>query len=172
MQKIYCTINIYLLLFLSLVFVPVVARAHQDRIIVLQKNGELLGFPSQYQPAKLNLDEMQLRIGKNAINFPPCISKYFEASGDHEIFITSSWYHNTEPFYFGDKLIPPIPRYININLKPREESFSFSLLFNLDTLEPIEFSIETHVSKYKKFDHEILISDMCKKSIRESISKK
>lgn len=136
------------------------AFAHQDRVITLSEDGRLEGLPQQYQPANLDLTLMAFQIGMNTFNFPACVSKYFPADKKYKIQITSSWYHDRS-------LLPP---YIKIKIFPHGRNFEYGLLFELDTLKPIEFQVMTHDSEHSMSYHALKINERCQQSIESSYS--
>jgi hypothetical protein len=138
----------------------VLAFAHKDRIITIE-NGNLIGLPEEYQPAKLNLQKMYLQIGHNRLDFPPCISKYFPEDNQYTLEIAASWYHDLS-------ILPP---YLSISIKPNGKDYSFDLMFDMDTLNPIEFEIEIRESPTLIFCHQIKIDKHCLESIKNSLTK-
>lgn len=148
-----------LILFFSL-FVCCPLSAHMDRIIELEE-GKLIGLPQEYQPAFLDLQDMSLQIGSNRLKFPACVSKYFQNQTQYDVEITASWYHD----------VYTLPPYLGISILPKGRDHSFKLLFDMKTLNPIEFQIEIRDSDTVNSFYDLLINDPCRKSIQESCIK-
>ena len=151
-----------LLILIFHAFVCAQAMAHQDRIIHVDKNGNMEGLPEKYHPAKIDLENMAITIAKTTFNMPPCVSKYFEDHESYELRVTSSWYHNTS-------ILPP---YINFIIIPKGKSWEYRLVFELDDIKPIEFHVFIHKNERITSRHLIKIGEHCTKAIgRSYISK-
>jgi hypothetical protein len=129
--------------------------ANTDEVIKLTDGGELVGFPSEYQPAKFDLSSYTLQIGKNKVKLPECISRYFDHSGSSSINIRSSWFSKR------------VPNYIHMQIQPKGRDYLFRLTFILQTLLPMKFEISTPYGKaaesgYRSsYNHELKIQDYC-----------
>lgn len=150
-----------ILLLLSLSLSSFSAFAHKDAVISLSEEGSLIGLPSEYLPAQLDLNANRLSIGKNILNMPPCVSKYFKNPGSYKLFITSSWYHEHST----------LPPYIQFRVSPNNKDFEFELLFNLNNLSPIHFTEVTHPNEKETNYNGLEISEVCKAEMEKSTSK-
>lgn len=139
-------------------FICTQAMAHQDTIIQVDKNGNMKGLPENYQPAKIDLENMAITIANTTFNMPPCVSKYFKNPESYELQVFSSWYHDSS-------ILPP---YINFKIIPKGKSWEYSLLFGLDDIKPIEFQVFTHPNELETYFHPIEIGDQCTKAIGSS----
>jgi hypothetical protein len=131
--------------------------AHVDTILATSDDGRLEGLPDQYSPASFDSQNYVLSIGIAKLKFPPCVAKYFSAPNS-DIEITASWYHNLE-------LMPP---YVAFDITPPSMGFKYHLLFNLNTLEPIEFRVDAELVQNSIFMHELVVEPRCLEAIRES----
>lgn len=138
------------------------AYAHEDTIIRVLEGGVLEGLPEQYSPAKIDLNNKVISIGKTKFYMPPCVFKYFNDHDDYRLEVTGSWYHQRS-------ILPP---YISFNIFPKEKYFAYSLLFGLDDLRVIEFKVITLPSENVRYLHKIEIDELCAKSINDSYSTK
>ncbi len=132
------------------------SAAHEDMGILLGPKGELKGLPEQYLPA--SLQNNKITIGTHELNMPECVAKYFSSAVPYDLSISSSWYHNKST----------LPPYINFNIKPKNKDFEFRLLFSLNDLSPIQFTIVTHTSQNELSYHPLEISKRCRIEISNS----
>jgi hypothetical protein len=146
--------NLFILL--GLITFTHLCAAHEDTGIVLGPKGELKGLPEQYLPA--SLQNNKIIIGKHELNMPECVAKYFSNSANYDLLISSSWYHNKS-------LLPP---YINFKIKPKNKDYEFGLLFGLDDLSPIQFTVVTHASQTEFSSHPLELSKQCQTEIRNA----
>ncbi len=110
------------------ILIPVLSfteRLHEDTILKVDKEGEIIGLPKNYQPAKFDFDKKYLRIKNNEIVFPKCLDMYFEDVEIDKIYLSASWYHVS---FFDD----PLPPYLYIEF-PKEESNNKLDLLRLKT---------------------------------------
>ncbi|HJW33994.1 MAG TPA: hypothetical protein VJ505_11560 [Holophagaceae bacterium] len=128
-------------IFLSFLFVATNGYAHADRIIPIKKDGTLEGIPREFGPSTLIIEfaranangpainSITLRLGKNRILLPSCITNLLKSRSTSQIKASASWYHNekTIPYYlnleFGDPGFEDSP-----DLRSH-----YSMLFNLRT---------------------------------------
>lgn len=137
------------------------AFAHKDRIITLEAGGDLSGLPSQYLPAQLDLSAKRLVIGKHSLLMPPCVARYFLEPNSYKLSVTASWYHSRS-------VLPP---YIGFRISPIEKDFEYNLLFNMEDLSPIEFSIITHPNDMIINHNELAIPEFCRSAIEKATTK-
>lgn len=76
---------------------------HQDALIELKENGDLVGLPEEYYPAKFNVDSGYLRIADNEVRLPDCLMDLIDVECIDSLTVTASWYHSEEsmPYYLG-----------------------------------------------------------------------
>lgn len=132
------------------------AHAHQDTIIRME-GAQLIGLPEEYSPASLDLESSTFRVGKHQMRFTSFVSNFFEEP--HRLWVSASWYHDSST----------LPPYIVIHIQPNDKDFSYSLLFSLETLEPIEFSVELKTTESSRWHLPIALEPWWEKEMRESI---
>lgn len=133
------------------------ARAHVDAQLSLDGQA-IVGLPQEYEPAELNVSEGWLRIGAKRLDFPPCVAKYFEQQRRVTLDLHASWYHESDT----------LPPYLAIDIQPHRRAYSFSLLFDLTSLEPIHFTVVIQESKFVTADHRIDVDERCLSEIDRS----
>ncbi|WP_419904929.1 hypothetical protein [Kiloniella sp.] len=133
------------------------ALAHVDTRIKINKNGELVGLPKQYQPAKIDRDKGAISLGKNEFLMPDCIRQYFQSPENSELEISGSWYHEFD-------ILPP---YINLNILPNDKNYEYSFLFNLNNLTIIEVLIITRPDDRSFYRHTVKFKDLCRQDFDE-----
>ncbi len=140
------------------------AFAHQNTIIRLEGK-TLVGLPSQYSPAELDLDALRLRIGGHVMVFPPLLRSFFQRQ-PYDLEVSASWYHGDD----GGTL----PPYIVLQITPRGRDYSYSVALALDTLRLIDLSVSLRGSAgppetLTMQTLRIALTDFDKKQIDESI---
>ena len=148
-------IKLCLWLFLMLVS-PSALQAHVDTAIQLQGT-RLAGLPENYSPAEFNAKAFRLRIGTHAMTFSPFLRSLFDQP--HELSISASWYHQRST----------LPPYLVLHIKPKKKDFSYSILFNMDTLDVIEVSVVLREAGGTIRYLPVALSDRQKEDIRKSI---
>jgi hypothetical protein len=121
------------------IFAATCASAHVDRPIRIEADGTLRGLPAKYEPAKLNwiasrpATHLTLRVGANVISLPACVASRLGLETS-KLRTHASWYHT------GSSLPPYIVVDV-VHAESRRDGWfkGFSLLFNLDTAELIEW---------------------------------
>ncbi|WP_193165849.1 hypothetical protein [Microbulbifer hainanensis] len=146
-------ISIFLLIIISSL-----ALAHVDTKLVPSDEGVIYDLPPEYSPASFDSEALKLTIGGRTLKFPPCVAKYFGAPNS-KIDIAASWYHDSYA----------LPPYIFFDIYPPKMGFKYHLLFNLNTLMPIEFRIDAELKKNETYMHELVIDDECQVSISEAM---
>jgi hypothetical protein len=114
-------------------------QAHVDTLF--QHNGDsLVGLPEEYQPATFSYETRELIIGINSVVVPESIWNEFGDVSESSLTFSGSWYHGVRKNLLGNKIFS-LPSYISI------ENSNLDLLINLDTLELIERSWKTELTK-------------------------
>lgn len=135
---------------------PTALMAHKDTIIQL-KGTSLTGLPKNYAPAELDMTAFRLRIANREMTFSPLLRSICEQP--HDLRLTASWYHQPAT----------LPPYLVLRIQPKGKDFSYSLLFNLDTLDLIDLSVTLQESKSTTRELKVALSDSQKKAIKSSI---
>jgi len=125
-------------LILALLFISTLLYAHEDKILTLS-DGQITGLPKRYEPASLDIGSGTLRIGTREIILSPSLRALFPEDGSYDLRITASWYHEPEI----------IPYYIALHITPKGRDFSYVILLNLDSLEPIRVQVELRESEVR-----------------------
>ena len=115
------------LILISFLFLTDSTLFHQDRILQIDKSGNIIGLPKKFSPAKFDLDKKKLRIKDKEIIFPECISKYFEQHENPKLNLLASWYHSKNI----------MPYYLNFEISDRSVNYGYKILVDLETLELI-----------------------------------
>lgn len=108
--------------------------AHEDALLYSSTSPEMNQFsqlPDQYQPAGFDSEKLSLTVGDKTLVFPDCLRAYFEDGS--QVTITSSWYHMNS----GSGL----PPYISFKVEIPARGLGYGLMFNLDSLHPIDFTV-------------------------------
>ena len=101
---------------------------HKDTPLQIDKNGNVIGLPNEYSPAKFDEAEKILQIRNRIIVFPKCITEYFEENKNAKLNLSASWYHSKDI----------MPFYLNFEISDYSTDYSYSILINLETLELIK----------------------------------
>lgn len=120
---------------------------HKDTPLQIDKNGNIIGLPNEYSPAKFDEAEKILQIRNRIIVFPECITEYFEEYKNVKLNLSASWYHSKDI----------MPFYLNFEISDYSTDYSHSILINLETLELIKVYKETR--KGISFINEIIELD-------------
>ncbi|MEP5936212.1 MAG: hypothetical protein ABJ218_13930 [Winogradskyella arenosi] len=115
------------LILVSFFFLTNADVVHQDTPLQIDKNGDIIGLPNKYSPAKFDKSEKILRIGNRILVFPECITEYFEEHKNPKLRVSASWYHSKDI----------MPYYLNFDISDDETNFSYNILIDLETLELI-----------------------------------
>ena len=96
----------------------------------------LIGLPTEFQPAKLDLENGILSIAEKKLVFAPFLRNIFVETARSDIRISSSWYHDT-------KIMPP---YIDLRMTPKGRGFSYHVLVDMKNLVILEVELELQIS--------------------------
>jgi len=132
---------------------------HEDRIIKIDKNANLIGLPKQFMPAQFDLNKNRLRIRDKEIVFPECMSYYFKEHKNPKLLLSASWYHS--------KVL--LPYYLHFQISDHSVNYSYTILVNLETLDLIYVHKSSNEEK-TSFDSSVGVGKEClaeyKKAIR------
>ena len=127
-----------------------ICRAHQDKIIAIGADGTLVGLPSEFTPARLQIafvppgserrapiSWIQLTLGKQSTRLPFCLTALLKTEVLSDVEASASWYHDERslPYYLNLKFYDPGRRG-----EPDFDS-GFSLLFNLRTARLMQMNV-------------------------------
>jgi hypothetical protein len=138
--------------------------AHVDTIIQL-RGKTLVGLPSQYSPAELDLEAFRLRVGRHVMQFSPLIREFFERQ-PYDLQVLASWYHDDSSSH--------LPPYLVLAITPKGRDYTYHVALALDTLRLLDVSVRLRSSKVPpdKFTEETLqiaLTDLQKKEIEQSV---
>ena len=119
-----------LLIIISFLFISNSSVIHKDRLLEIDKNGNIIGLPKKFSPAKFDLVSKKLRLHKKEVVFPKCLTSYFEEQENSTILLFASWYHSKNI----------MPYYLNFTIVSKEVDYGYSVLIDLETLELIEIN--------------------------------
>ena len=139
-----------LLIILSFTMLSDLSSVHQDTLLKLDKNGNIIGLPEKFGPSKFDLNKKYLRIKDKEIIFPDCISYYFDILEQPKLELLASWYHSKDI----------MPYYLNFTISKNKENFGYSILVDLETLELIYVEVVTSQSGSTYF-HKVKIEENC-----------
>ena len=133
-------------------FLALSSQSHAHRDTGLRLDGDtLIGLPTEYTPAEFNWESKFLRVGEHQIRLR-AFENIIPFQQEYSISIHSSWYHTRGT----------LPPYIGINLRPKERTFYYTILLNLDTLELISVTLRYRIESenhIKRVYHELKIRD-------------
>ncbi len=148
----------FLLIIILSIIMADSTTVHQDRILKIDKDGNIIGLPKEFGPAKFDLDRSYLRIKDKAIVLPKCVSYYFKIHDKPELNLSASWYHSKDI----------MPYYINFDISQKNKDSGYEILVDLETLELIH--VQTSVKQGKSTDnHLIKVDDSCLDEYKKSI---
>ena len=116
-----------LLIVIPFLFLVNSSPKHQDTPLQIDKNGNIIGLPKEFSPAKFDLDKKYLRINDTEIVFPNCLNNYFNNHEKPKINLSASWYHSKEL----------MPYYLNFDISQKNVDYGYTILVDLETLELI-----------------------------------
>jgi hypothetical protein len=138
--------------------------AHVDTIIELRGKA-LVGLPTQYSPAELDLEAFRLRVGGHAMDFSDLLKSFFQRQ-PYTLQILASWYH--------DDPSGQLPPYLVLQITPKGRDYTYHVLLALDTLRLLDLSVALRSSRVppEKFSEQTLriaLTDLQRKEIDDSI---
>ncbi len=147
-----------LLILLSFLFLNNSSVIHRDRILKIDKNGNIIGLPKKYSPAKFDLISKKLRIKYREVVFPKCLNYYFEQNRNPKITLSASWYH--------DKTT--LPYYLNFDISNKSANYGYTILVNLETLELIYVS-KSIIQEDTIYEPKVDLSKKCLSEYKSAI---
>ena len=126
-----------ILVFIIAVCMTFSTAVHQDRLLKLDKHGDIHGLPKEYAPANFNGSDGVLMLGGKEITFPSCIFQYFQTSSNPDLQLSASWYHSKEI----------MPYYVKFRSIKKLKGHGYQILIDLKTLEVIQISELTKKGK-------------------------
>jgi len=116
-----------LLILISFLFLTNSNVMHQDTPLQIDENGNIIGLPKEFSPAKFDLSKKILRINDKEIVFPKCLNYYFEEHRNPKLNLSASWYHSKDI----------MPYYLNFYISDKSVNYGYTILVDLETLELI-----------------------------------
>jgi len=116
-----------LFILISFLFLTNEDVIHQDTRLKIDNNGNIIGLPKQFNPAKFDWNMKKLRINNKEIIFPKCMNYYFEQNKNNKLNLSASWYHSKDI----------MPYYLNFDISDKSENYGYTILIDLETLELI-----------------------------------
>ena len=150
-MKILLTITAFLILINS-------DLMHQDTHLQIDSNGNIIGLPNKYSPAKFDTSKKVLRIRNRIIVFPQCITDYFEEHNNPKLNLSASWYHSKEI----------MPYYLNFDISDKSVNYGYTILIDLETLELIYVQKATTEGN-ATYNEEIDLGENCQKEYKDGI---
>jgi len=123
---------------------------HQDRILEIDEDGNIIGLPEEYCPAKFDIGKNYLKINDKELRFPNCINYYFNIHDKPKLRLSASWYHSKET----------LPYYLNFDISQKNKDYGYSILVDLETLELIHINVSIKKGN-SIYNHEIKIDERC-----------
>lgn len=147
-----------LLILISFLFLTNANVMHQNTRLQIDKNGNIVGLPNKFSPAKFDISNKTLRIKNRIINFPECITNYFEEHKEPKLNLSASWYHSKDI----------MPYYLNFDISDKNVNYRYSILVNLETLELLELEKSTQ-KENSTLSEEIKLDKDCLKEYKNRI---
>ena len=116
-----------LFILISFLFLTNEDVIHQDTRLQIDNNGNIIGLPKQFNPAKFDWNKKKLRINNKEIIFPKCMNYYFEQNKNNKLNLSASWYHSKDI----------MPYYLNFDISDKSGNYGYTILIDLETLELI-----------------------------------
>jgi hypothetical protein len=138
--------------------------ADVDTIVHLEGTA-LVGLPTRYSPAELDLESYRLRVGRHVMEFSPLLRSFFERQ-PYELQILGSWDSDHEP----DRS----PPYLLLEITPKSRDYTYRVTFDLNTLHLLGISVTLRGSAappdaFTAQTLQIALTDLERKQIAESI---
>lgn len=121
-----------LLFVLLSVFFLTTPVAHKNTPLEIDSQGNIIGLPEEFSPAKFDFDKKVLQIKNKTLVFPKCFHSYF-GQNKNKMFLSASWYHSKKN----------MPYYLNFKIWGNQTNNSYQILIDLETLELIKINKQT-----------------------------
>jgi len=148
--------------FLSLVLIMTLfinsKSLHQDRILKIDKKGNITGLPKEYMPAKFDKNKNLLRIKDKELELPVCINRFFNIHENPQLQLSASWYHSKEI----------MPYYLNFEIYQNNKDYTYNILIDLETLKLIYVDLSINEGNSSYFNR-LEIDERCQKSYKENL---
>jgi hypothetical protein len=105
--------------------------ADVDSVVRLEGR-TLVGLPTQYAPAELDLEALHLRVGRHAMEFCPFLRGFFKRQ-PYDLQILGCWSSNQAR---GGS-----PPYLVLEITPKARDYTYRLKFDLNTLRLLGISV-------------------------------
>lgn len=119
-----------LFILISFLFLTDSDVVHQDTRLQIDKNGNIIGLPKQFNPAKFDWNKKKLQINDKELIFPKCMNCYFEKQKKTKLNLSASWYHSKEV----------MPYYLSFDISHEGANYGYTILIDLETLELIDIN--------------------------------
>jgi len=146
------------LILISFLFLTNSNVAHQDTPLQIDENGNIIGLPNKFSPAKFDTSKKILRIRNRIIVFPKCITDYFEEHKEPKLNLSASWYHSKDI----------MPYYLNFDISDKSVNCGYTILVDLETLELIYVQKATTEGN-STYNQEIDLDENCLNEYKNGI---
>lgn len=131
---------------------------HEDTLLQIDENGNIIGLPKEFSPAKFDLNKKILRIKDKEIVFPNCLTYYFEEHKNPKLNLSASWYHSKEI----------MPYYLNFDISDKSVNYGYTVLIDLETLELIYVTKSIREGN-TTYDSKIELNEKCRSEYKNGI---
>lgn len=131
---------------------------HEDTLLQIDENGNIIGLPKEFSPAKFDLNKKILRIKDKEIVFPKCLTYYFEEHKNPKLNLSASWYHSKEI----------MPYYLNFDISDKSVNYGYTVLIDLETLELI-YVTKSISEGNTTYDSKIELNEKCRSEYKNGI---
>lgn len=115
---------------ISFLFLTSADAIHQDTRLQIDSNGNIIGLPKEFNPAKFDWNKKKLRIKNREVIFPKCMNYYFAQNKNTKPNLSASWYHSKDI----------MPYYLNFDISDGSVNYGYTVLIDLETLELIDIN--------------------------------
>ena len=138
----------------------IVDSVHQDTLLTIDSHGVIEGLPTEFTPARLDIETYTLQLGQLQSSFPPCIASKISGRDYSQLTLTASWYHSKEL----------LPYYMHISPLPDGDYSDDPLLVDLETLELIHLFEDMYKGDNARTDN-VAPSSTCDETYNRSITR-
>jgi hypothetical protein len=147
-----------LLILISFIFITNSSVVHQDTILRIDENGNIIGLPKEFGITKFDLSKKYLRIKDKEIVLPSCMNYYFDIHEKPKLKLSASWYHSKDI----------MPYYLNFDISQKNKDFGYTILIDLETLEIIDIEVSINQGN-STYNHEIKLDEYCLNEYKNGI---